>query len=272
MLDIIGSEDFFGDMDFKLCGTSQGVTGYQLDLKLPGVPLNILNEAIDKAKEGRTQVLDKMNSCISKTGELSPNAPQIVSIKISPDKIGAIIGTGGKTIRAIQEETESEISIEEDGTVNIYSNNLDNLDAAKNKIELLTEEAEVGKIYTGIAKSITSFGAFVEILPEVEGLIHISELADFPIGSVEDILNEGDKVTAKCIGIDDKGKVKLSRKEAMLDSGETDPDDVREAAIANFKNLKNSRDSRPRFNKNDRNDRRSNFRSNNRGGSRHQHS
>lgn len=240
LLDIIGSEDFFGDMDFKLCGTNEGVTGCQLDLKLPGIPLDILNQAIDQAKDARLTILDVMNDAISDSKSLSPHAPQIVSIKIDKEKIGAVIGTGGKTIRGIQEETGAEISIEDDGTIRIYAINKDKLDAARIKIEQLTEEVEVGNIYHAKVVSTTTFGAFIEVLPGTDGLIHISELADFPVGCSEDIVNIGDIIYAKCIGIDDKGRIKMSRKEAMADRGETDTEELKKTATENFRNRQNN--------------------------------
>ncbi len=220
LLDIIGDEDHFGDMDFKLCGTSEGVTGYQLDLKLPGLPLSILNEAIGIAKEARGTVLGVMNDCISAPGELSKYAPRIDSLKINPDKIGEVIGPGGKVIKGIQAETGAEINIEDDGTVHIYSSKQESLDRAMEMVKNITAEPEVDKIYHGKIVSTTNFGAFMEMFPGKDGMIHISELADFRVKAVEDIVKVGDMVYAKCIGIDDKGRVKLSRKQAMAERGE----------------------------------------------------
>ena len=215
MLDIIGSEDHFGDMDFKLCGTTEGVTGYQLDLKLPGIPLAILEEAIVKAKAGRTQVLSAMNAGISEIKALSPYAPRIEVVKINPDKIGELIGPGGKNIKGIQAESGAEISIEDDGTVYIYANRKESLDRAIEMISGTSQEIEIGKTYTGKIVSTTNFGAFMNLGGKKDGLIHISELADFRVNKTEDVVKVGDIVTAKCIGVDDKGRVKMSRKIAM---------------------------------------------------------
>ncbi len=217
MLDIIGSEDHFGDMDFKLCGTSEGVTGYQLDLKLPGIPLSILEEAIVKAKTGRTDILSVMNSVISEIKPLSKYAPRIEVLKINPDKIGELIGPGGKNIKGIQAESGAEISIEDDGTVYVYANRKESLDRAIVMISGVSVEIEVGKIYTGKIVSTTNFGAFMNLGGKKDGLIHISELADFRVNRTEDVVKVGDIVTAKCLGIDDKGRVKMSRKAAMKD-------------------------------------------------------
>ena len=215
MLDIIGSEDHFGDMDFKLCGTTEGVTGYQLDLKLPGIPLAILEEAIVKAVAGRTQVLSAMNAGISEIKALSPYAPRIEVVKINPDKIGELIGPGGKNIKAIQAESGAEISIEDDGTVYIYANRKESLERAIEMISGTSQEIEIGKTYTGKIVSTTNFGAFMNLGGKKDGLIHISELADFRVNKTEDVVKVGDIVTAKCIGVDDKGRVKMSRKIAM---------------------------------------------------------
>lgn len=215
MLDIIGSEDHFGDMDFKLCGTTEGVTGYQLDLKLPGIPLSILEEAIAKAKAGRTQVLSAMASAIAEVKPLSPYAPRIEIIKINPDKIGELIGPGGKNIKAIQAESGAEISIEDDGTVFIYASRKESLERAVEMVSGQFQEIEVGKLYTGRVVSTTNFGAFMNLGGKKDGLIHISELADFRVNKTEDVVKTGDIVTAKCIGIDEKGRIKMSRKAAM---------------------------------------------------------
>jgi polyribonucleotide nucleotidyltransferase len=218
LLDIIGSEDHFGDMDFKLCGTDVGVTGYQLDLKLPGIPLSILEEAIHKTKAGRMVVLETMNKAIAQPkGQLSPYAPKIGTTKIPPDRIGELIGPSGKNIKAIQAETGTEISIDDDGTVHVYSVVQDGLDAAMRRIGNMFAEIEVGTTYTGKVVSTTNFGAFMEVLPGRDGLVHVSELADFRVNVVEDVVKVGDIISAKCIGIDDKGRVKMSRKAFLRD-------------------------------------------------------
>jgi polyribonucleotide nucleotidyltransferase len=218
LTDIIGSEDHFGDMDFKLCGTRDGVTGFQLDLKLPGIPLKIMTEAIFLAREARMKVLDAMAiAIVGPRKELSQYAPRIETVRIHPDKIGLLIGPGGKTIKGIVAETGAEINIDDDGSVHIYSANRESLNRAKEIITGMTKEIEVGEVYHGRVVSIKDFGAFVEVLPGKDGLVHISELADFRVKSVEDVVKVGDLVWVKCIGIDDKGRVKLSRKAAMKD-------------------------------------------------------
>ncbi len=218
LLDIIGSEDFYGDMDFKLCGTTEGVTGYQLDLKLPGIPLSILEEAVRLAKEGRAQVLDTMNAAINAPATMSPNAPRIESTSIPQDRIGELIGPGGKNIKAIQAETGTDINIEEDGTVRIYASKQEGLDRALYLIDRMFKEIEIGQLYTGKVVSTTAFGAFMEVLPGKDGLIHISELAEGRTQKTEDVVKVGDVVTAKCIGIDDKGRVKMSIRAAQRDA------------------------------------------------------
>jgi polyribonucleotide nucleotidyltransferase len=216
LTDIIGSEDHFGDMDFKLCGTREGITGFQLDLKLPGIPQRIMAEAIRQARDARMRVLDAMAEAITAPRkELSQYAPRIETLKIHPDKIGLLIGPGGKTIKGIVAETGAEINIDDDGSVHIYSANRASLNRAKEIITGMTKEIEVGESYHGRVVSIKEFGAFVEVLPGKDGLVHISELADFRVKNVEDVVKIGDLVWVKCIGIDEKGRVKLSRKAAM---------------------------------------------------------
>ena len=216
LTDILGSEDHFGDMDFKLCGTSQGVTGFQLDLKLPGLPLDILKQAIDEATEARGKILEVMNAALaSHRTEMSPYAPRIETVKIPADKIGLLIGPGGKTIKGIVAETGAEINIEDDGSVHIYSSNGDSLRRAKEIITGMIKEIEVGEMYQGTVVTIKEFGCFVEVMPGKDGLVHISELADFRVNKVEDVVKVGDSIWVKCIGVDDRGKVKLSRKAAM---------------------------------------------------------
>jgi polyribonucleotide nucleotidyltransferase len=219
--DILGSEDHYGDMDFKLCGTDEGITGFQLDLKLPGIPLSIMNEAIMRAKGDRMKVLEVMNSALSKPrAELSRFAPRIETLKIPVDKIGMLIGPGGKTIKGITAETGAEINIEDDGSVHIYSNNGEGLQRAKEIIASMFKEISIGETYHGRVTGTKEFGAFVEVLPGKEGLVHVSELADFRVNRTEDVVKVGDMVWVKCIGIDDKGRVKLSRKSAMKERNE----------------------------------------------------
>jgi len=221
LTDIIGSEDHFGDMDFKLCGTDTGVTGFQLDLKLPGISLELLEEAIMRTRDARYKVLDVMNEALAAPRtEMSPYAPRIETIRVNPDKIGLIIGPGGKTIKSIVAETGAEINIEDDGCIHIYSNSGDALNRAKEIINGMTKEIGIGEMYQGTVVSIKDFGAFVEVLPGKDGLCHISELADFRVNRVEDVVKQGDSVWVKCIGVDDKGRIKLSRRAAMKDRDE----------------------------------------------------
>jgi polyribonucleotide nucleotidyltransferase len=223
LTDIIGSEDHFGDMDFKLCGTDTGVTGFQLDLKLPGVSHKIMAEAIQRAKEARTKILGIMRTALDKPRpELSKYAPRIETIKINPEKIGALIGPGGKTIKGIVAETGAEINIEDDGSVHIYATSAESMARAKEIIGGMTREIEIGQTYQGRVVSTKEFGAFVEVLPGREGLVHISELADFRVKRTEDVAKVGDIIWVKCIGIDDKGRVKLSRKAALKERAEVE--------------------------------------------------
>ncbi|HWJ41451.1 MAG TPA: polyribonucleotide nucleotidyltransferase, partial [Candidatus Limnocylindrales bacterium] len=223
LTDIIGSEDHFGDMDFKLCGTDAGVTGYQLDLKLSGISHKIIAEAISHAKEARTKILEIMRRSLDKPRpELSKYAPRIETIKINPEKIGALIGPGGKTIKGIVAETGAEINIEDDGSVHIYATSGESMARAKEIIGGMTREIEIGQTYQGRVVSTKEFGAFVEVFPGREGLVHISELADFRVKRTEDIVKAGDMIWVKCIGIDDKGRVKLSRKAALKERAEAE--------------------------------------------------
>src|SRR5213596_793933 len=221
LTDIIGSEDHFGDMDFKLCGTDTGITGFQLDLKLPGISHKIMSEAIQRAKEARTKILEIMRSTLDQPRpELSKYAPRIETLKINPEKIGALIGPGGKTIKGIVAETGAEINIEDDGSVHIYATSGESMARAKEIIGGMTKEIEIGVTYQGRVVSTKEFGAFVEVLPGKEGLVHISELADFRVKRTEDVVKSGDTIWVKCIGIDDKGRVKLSRKAALKERAE----------------------------------------------------
>jgi len=221
LADILGSEDHFGDMDYKVCGTKDGITGFQLDLKLPGVSMKILTEATIQAKDLRMQVLDVMHSIMATPRtELSPYAPRIETIKINPDKIGLLIGPGGKTIKGIVAETGCEINIEDDGNVRLYSNNPDAMNRAKQMINGMTKEITVGETYYGPIVTIKEFGAFVEVLPGKDGLVHISELADFRVNRVEDVVKVGEMIWVKCVGVDERGKIKLSRKAAMKERDE----------------------------------------------------
>jgi polyribonucleotide nucleotidyltransferase len=222
LTDIIGSEDHFGDMDFKLCGTAQGVTGFQLDLKLPGLPLAMLKDAIDRATKARHDILKFMSTILpAHRSKLSPYAPQIEMLKIPQDKIGLLIGPGGKTIKGICAETGAEVNVEDDGTVRIYANTGPAMARAKELISGLTGDIEVGKTYKGRVVSLKDFGAFVEIFPGRDGLVHISELAEGRVERVDDAVKMGDLIEVKCIGVDDKGRVKLSRKAVLREASGT---------------------------------------------------
>jgi len=218
LTDIIGWEDAFCDMDCKLAGTENGITGFQLDLKLRGIPLNIMAEAVEKARVARMQILAEMAKTLgAPRKEISQYAPRIETIKINPEKIGALIGPGGKNIKKLVEESGCEINIEDDGTVNIYSVSAEGMKIARDAIAGMTAEAEVGKIYRGKVVTIKDFGAFVEFLPGKDGLVHISELANFRVKQTEDIVKLGDEIWVKCLGVDEKGRVRLSRKAAMAE-------------------------------------------------------
>jgi len=214
--DILGDEDHLGDMDFKVAGTAQGVTALQMDIKISGVTKDIMKTALQQAREGRLFILSKMAETISAPrGDLSPHAPRITTIWVKTDKIRDVIGTGGKNVRNICETTGVTIDIEDSGKINIASSDKEACDRAIKMIRDLTAEAEEGKIYHGTVKKVMDFGAFVEIFPGTDGLVHISELDTQRVKNVTDILKEGDKVLVKCIGIDKQGKIKLSRKEAL---------------------------------------------------------
>ena len=218
LTDIIGWEDAFCDMDCKIAGTAKGITGFQLDLKLKGLPHSVMAEALAAAHTARLQILDAMNACLSAPRtEMSPYAPRIKQLKINPEKIGAVIGPGGKNIKRIVEESGCEINIEDDGTVNIYSLSAEGMQAAVDAIQGITAEVEVGKIYRGKVVTIKEFGCFVEFLPGQDGLCHISELANFRVKRTEDIVKMGDEIWVKCLGADERGKIRLSRKAAMAD-------------------------------------------------------
>jgi polyribonucleotide nucleotidyltransferase len=224
LTDIAGLEDHDGDMDFKVAGTDTGITALQLDIKLKGVKLEILEKAIQQARDARMQILEVMNKAISAPRtNMSPYAPRMYKIKINPEKIGTVIGPGGKMIRSIIEQTKSTIDIDDSGTVVIGSSDEGSARRAIAIIEGLTKEIEVGGIYTGKVSRILNFGAMVEILPGKEGLVHISELADFRVAKVEDVVKIGDEVTVKVIDVDHMGRVNLSRKAMFEKPGEERP-------------------------------------------------
>lgn len=220
LTDIIGAEDHYGDMDFKICGTKNGITGFQLDLKIQGLSMEIAKEAIKRNHDTRMQILEIMKASIAEPNkEIKACAPQIKVIQIDPEKIGMLIGPGGKNIRRITEISGAQIDIDDNnpGKVLIFANGLESMNRAVAEVELVIGEIEVGKTYKGIVRSIKEFGAFVECLPGKEGLVHISELADFRVNKTEDVCKLGDEIIVKCIGIDDKGRVKLSRRAALCE-------------------------------------------------------
>ncbi|MDD5449737.1 MAG: polyribonucleotide nucleotidyltransferase [Candidatus Omnitrophica bacterium] len=218
LTDIGGVEDHFGDMDFKVAGTRAGITAVQMDLKIDGIGFDIIQQTLSQAKEARLVIMDKMEAVIgAPKSELSPYAPRIVILKINPDRIKDVVGSGGKTIRKIIEDTGVTIDIEDDGSVQVASADPAQLNRAIDIIKGLTEEVEVGKIYKGKVKRIMDFGAFCEILPGKEGLVHVSELADKYVKKVEDVVKVGDEFPVKVIEIDELGRVNLSRKQALQD-------------------------------------------------------
>ena len=232
LTDILGAEDHFGDMDFKIAGTKDGITGFQLDLKIPGLPFDITLEAIKQNAEARARILAIMGEQLaSPRDELREHAPRIHSMQIDPDKIGALIGPGGKNIRRITEISGAQVDINEDnsGKVLVFASSKESMDRAIQEIDMCTAEIEIGKTYRGIVRGIKEFGAFVECLPGKEGLVHISELADFRVNKTEDICKLGDEMIVKCIGLD-KGKVKLSRKAALEQSSESEDESTVEDA------------------------------------------
>jgi polyribonucleotide nucleotidyltransferase len=214
--DIIGDEDHFGDMDFKVTGTRSGITALQMDIKIDGITRQVLTDALKQAGEGRRYILDEMAKAISEARkEISPHAPRIFVMYINPDKIREIIGPGGKVIRGIQEETNTKIEVDDSGKVVIAAVDVRGAEEAKAAIRTITREAEVGKIYMGIARKVTDFGVFVEIFPGTEGLVHVSQLEPTRVRKVTDVVKEGDTFPVKVIGIDSQGKIKLSRKDAI---------------------------------------------------------
>lgn len=221
LTDIIGSEDHYGDMDFKLAGTRHGITGVQLDLKIQGLPIDIAKQAIMQNKNARMQILDIMEAVINAPrSKMKANAPKIHNMKINPDKIGALIGPGGKNIKRITELTGAQIDINEDnsGNLTVFAHDKEALDCAIREIELICCDIEEGQVYRGKVVSIKEFGVFVECLPGKEGLVHVSELADFKVGDPADICKIGDEIIVKCIGVDDKGRVRLSRRAVICDA------------------------------------------------------
>jgi polyribonucleotide nucleotidyltransferase len=216
LTDIIGDEDHFGDMDFKVAGTQNGITGIQLDLKIDGISEEIVRNTLVQAREARMEILRTMLSAISRPrSEISAWAPRLLRTHIDPEKIGLLIGPGGKMIRSIQETTGASIEVDDDGTVTIASSDAEGAKDAMNRVEALTASVEVGRIYEGRVTSVKDFGAFIEILPGKDGLCHISELAEDYVSSVSDVCKVGDVLTVKVIAVDDQDRVKLSRKQVL---------------------------------------------------------
>ncbi len=222
--DILGTEDHYGDMDFKVAGTAYGITALQMDLKIPWLNEDILRIALNQAKEGRLHILKEMLMVLDKPRrEISIHAPRMLNIKINPDKIGAVIGPGGRTVKKIQEDTGARVEIESDGTVVISSTSAEAAEKARAIIEGMTEEIKIGKIYLGKVVAIKEYGAFVEVLPGQDGLLHISELSDSYVKKIEDVLKVGDETWVKVIGIDDQKRVRLSRKAALKERATNPP-------------------------------------------------
>ncbi len=214
--DIQGVEDHLGDMDFKVAGSGHGITALQMDLKVKGLDFEILRIALEQARQGRMHIMEKMLEVLPESREeLSPYAPRILTVNVDPEKIGKIIGPGGKTVRALQERYEVKIDIDDDGSVFISGQNGLAAEEARREIESLTEEVEVGKIYTGQVVRVEAYGAFVNLLPGVDGLVHISQLADYRVNNVEEIANVGDELTTMVIDIDPAGKIRLSRQAVL---------------------------------------------------------
>ncbi len=218
LTDILGMEDALGDMDFKVAGTRDGVTSIQMDIKIEGLTVELMTEALERARRGRLHILGEMEKTLAEPrSELSAWAPRIITVQINPEKIGDVIGPKGKMIRAIQEETGTKIDIEDTGIVRIASVSAEGGEKAKARIKAITQDPEIGLIYEGVVKNTTAFGAFVEILPGVEGLCHISELQEGRTEKTEDVVKKGDIVRVKLLSIDEKGKMRLSRKAALAE-------------------------------------------------------
>ena len=214
--DILGDEDHLGDMDFKVTGTEEGITALQMDIKIAGITREVLQKALEQAKKGRLFILDKMNEVLSAPRpELSKYAPRVITMQINPEKIRDVIGPGGKMVRSIISETNTKIDIEDNGKITIMSPDLEGCRKAMDMIKKVAAEAEVGEIYLAKITRITDYGAFAEILPHTEGLIHISQLENRRVRKVSDVVKEGDRVLVKVIDIDKDGRIRLSRKAAL---------------------------------------------------------
>ena len=246
LTDILGTEDHLGDMDFKVAGTDQGITSIQMDIKIEGLDLKIMREALAQAKQGRMHILGEMAKALPQPrADLSPYAPRIVTINISPEKIGDLIGPKGKTIRGIQDETGAEISVDDTGLVTIAAVGGESIERAKSMIKALTIEPEIGAIYEGVVKNTTAFGAFVEIMPGTEGLVHISELQHGRTEKTEDVVKRGDRVKVKVVDRDERGKMRLSMK-ALLPRPEGMPEEPERAPRPRREEGEGERERRPR--------------------------
>ncbi len=222
LTDIMGIEDHLGDMDFKVAGTRKGITSVQMDIKIEGLSADLMREAMNRAREARFHILDIMGKTLAQPrSSLSPTAPRIITLQVNPEKIGEVIGPKGKTIRGIEEATGAEVNIEDSGLITISSVSGEAGERAREMVEAIVEEPEVGRVYEGVVKNTTTFGAFVEILPGVEGLCHISELAEGRVAKTEDVVKRGDVVKVKLISVDERGRMRLSRRAAMAAELET---------------------------------------------------
>jgi polyribonucleotide nucleotidyltransferase len=225
LTDILGDEDHLGDMDFKVAGTETGVTALQMDIKIQGITEQIMETALGQARDARLHILGEMNKVIGQSREgVSENAPAMVTIKVEADKVRDVIGKGGSTIRGITEETGASVDIEDDGSITIFGEDADSRDAAVAMIEAITKEAEVGQIYNGKVVKIADFGAFVNILPGKDGLVHISQIAKERVEKVTDYLSEGQEVKVLVLDVD-RGRIKLSMKELIEEEAEEEADD-----------------------------------------------
>ncbi|MEM6312820.1 MAG: polyribonucleotide nucleotidyltransferase, partial [Planctomycetota bacterium] len=223
--DILGEEDHFGDMDFKVCGTDEGVTAIQLDIKIEGLDYQTIRDTLARAREARLHIMGEMKKALAKPRpEISDHAPRLITVKIDPEKIGKLIGPGGKTIKKLQEDTGTNIDIEEDGTVFIAAPSVGGAEKCRDIVEAMCQTVQVGRIYSGEVVSVKDFGCFVEIAPETDGLVHVSELSNHYVDRVGDIVKPGDKMDVKVILIDDQGRIKLSRKQAMAELGIEEPE------------------------------------------------
>lgn len=246
LTDILGMEDHLGDMDFKVTGTTEGITALQMDIKIGGITTEIMSEALEQARIARLHILDTMLQTIDQPrSDIKDHAPRIEAIKVPVEKIGAVIGKGGETIRNLQEETGTRIEVEDDGTIFISSVDGVGYKAARERIEQLTEEVQVGRIYTGKVVRVTDFGAFVELLPGTDGLVHISQLDTSHVKNVSDVVQVGDEITVMVTNIDNQGKIRLSR-QALLEGWTLEEAQARDGGGKTTPNRSRSRDNRNR--------------------------